>query len=141
VQLKIQSRTEKLHLVREFISEAARKYGFDEEAVGKIALAVDEACTNVIKHAYNYAPDRELQVNIQKSGTNLEVVITHDGKSFDPEAIKPPNMPDYLKHFRHGGLGMHLMRSLMDKVEYRAASNKKNEVHLLIQLPAGTSRS
>lgn len=141
MQLKIKSRTEKLHLVREFISEAARKYGFDEEAVGKIALAVDEACTNVIKHAYNYAPDRELQVNILKSGKNLEVVITHDGKSFDPEAIKPPNMPDYLKHFRHGGLGMHLMRSLMDRVEYRSGSNKKNEVHLLIQLPDGSSRS
>ena len=56
----ILSRTDKLLEVREFVLEAARNSGFSEEEASKIVLAVDEACTNVIKHAYQFAPDRTI---------------------------------------------------------------------------------
>jgi serine/threonine-protein kinase RsbW len=135
LDLKIQSQTEKLSFVREFVSEAAKRFGFDEESVSKIALAVDEACTNVIKHSYEYAPNRDIEIRILTKNTTFEIIITHQGKSFDPQAIKSPDMKEYLSHFRRGGLGMHLMRSLMDKVEYKSAGNNKSEVHLLKHLP------
>ena len=135
MELKIQSQTEKLIFVREFVSEAARKFGFDDEGVSKIALAVDEACTNVIKHSYNYAPNHEIEINILTKKSVFEVVIIHQGKSFDPAAVKPPDMKEYLSHFRRGGLGMHLMRSLMDGVEYKMSKDQKNEVHLVKRLP------
>ncbi|MBI1806743.1 MAG: ATP-binding protein [Ignavibacteria bacterium] len=141
MQLKIKSQTEKLSTVREFVSEAARQFGFDEESVGKVALAVDEACTNVIKHSYEFAPHKEINIKIVTNGDAFEVIITHQGKSFDPQAIKSPDMREYLSHFRRGGLGMHLMRSLMDKVEYRTLSDKKSEVRLIKHLPANVSRS
>jgi serine/threonine-protein kinase RsbW len=131
VPLKIPSRTEKLHVVREFVSEAARAFGFDEESVNKIALAVDEACTNVIKHSYRFAPNKDIDIRIVTADGSFEVIITHHGKTFDPDAVKSPDMREYLTHYRHGGLGMHLMRSLMDKVEYRVLSDKKSEVHLV----------
>ena len=140
MELKIQSQTEKLIFVREFVSEAARKFGFDDETVSKIALAVDEACTNVIKHSYSYATNREIEVNIVAKNSTFEVIIVHQGKSFDPAAVKPPDMKEYLSHFRRGGLGMHLMRSLMDGVEYRTSKNKKNEVHLVKRLPQKVAR-
>ncbi len=131
MQLKIKSQTEKLHLVRDFVSEAAREFGFDEETVSKIALAVDEACTNIIKHSYNYASNKDIEVKILTTNGTFEVVISHSGKSFDPAAIKAPDMREYLSHYRHGGLGMHLMRSLMDKIEYKKFSEEKSEVHLV----------
>jgi serine/threonine-protein kinase RsbW len=140
LELKIQSQTEKLIFVREFVSEAARKFGFDEETVSKIALAVDEACTNVIKHSYDYAPNREIEVLIKTKGTAFEVVIVHQGKSFDPAAVKSPDMKEYLSHFRRGGLGMHLMRSLMDDVAYTTAKDRRNEVHLVKRLPVNAAR-
>ena len=140
MHLRIASRTDKLSDVREFVSDAARHFGFDEEAVNKIALAVDEACTNVIKHAYEYASNRHIDVTIRAAEGNLEIVITHDGKSFDPQTIRPPDMTEYLTHYRHGGLGMHLMRSLMDKVEYRNLPNKRSEVHLSKRIPIGSNQ-
>jgi serine/threonine-protein kinase RsbW len=140
LELKIQSQTEKLIFVREFVSEAARKFGFDDEAVSKIALAVDEACTNVIKHSYDYAPNREIEVKIATKNTTFEVVIIHQGKSFDPQAVKSPDMKEYLTHFRRGGLGMHLMRSLMDGVEYRTGKDQRSEVHLVKHLPLKVAR-
>jgi len=141
VQLKIKSQTDKLHLVRDFVSEAARECGFDEESVSKIALAVDEACTNVIKHSYEYATDKDIEISVKTGKSDFEVIIVHQGKSFDPQAIKPPDMREYLTHYRRGGLGMHLMRSLMDRVEYRTSLNtKKSEVHLVKQIPHGVKR-
>jgi serine/threonine-protein kinase RsbW len=131
LQLKIKSKTDKLYFVRDFVSDAARNFGFDEEAVSKIALAVDEACTNIIKHSYNYAPNKELDVRIITNEKVFEVVITHQGKLFDPSAIHAPNMQEYLSSYRRGGLGMHLMKLLMDKVDYKILPNQTCEVHLV----------
>ncbi len=130
-RLTILSQTGNLSEVRDFVSAAARRYGFDEESVNKIALAVDEACTNIIKHAYNFASDRQIDVAVTTRDGTFEVIITHNGKTFDPQAIHSPDMREYLSHFRRGGLGLHLMRSLMDTVEYRSLPDQRSEVHLI----------
>ena len=128
--MTIKSRTEKLALVREFVSDAARRFGFDEEAINKIALAVDEACTNVIKHSYKFATDKDIDISVAAKGSSFEIVIRDQGKAFDPEAVKKPDMKEYLSQYRRGGLGMYLMRSLMDNVEYHALPGSKNEVRM-----------
>ena len=140
LELKIQSQTEKLSFVREFVSEAAKNFGFDEESVSKIALAVDEACTNVIKHSYDFAPNKDIEIKIMTKNNTFEIIIIHQGKSFDPDAVKSPDMKEYLSHFRRGGLGMHLMRSLMDTVEYKTIANKRSEVHLVKHLPVKVAK-
>ncbi len=134
-RLSILSQTEKLSDVRDFVSAAARQAGFDEEGVNKIALAVDEACTNIIKHAYGNASDRRIDIDVLTRNGELEIVITHNGKTFDPAAVRTPDMREYLSHFRRGGLGLHLMRSLMDHVEYRSLSDQRSEVHLIKRKP------
>jgi serine/threonine-protein kinase RsbW len=131
----IESKTEQLQAVRRFVSDAASKFGFDEDSVGKIALAVDEACTNVIKHSYGFDPGHRIDLHIEMRNGTFEVIIAHNGKSFNPEAVKAPDMREYLSKFRRGGLGMHLMRSLMDKVEYKSLENNRHEVHLVKNLP------
>jgi serine/threonine-protein kinase RsbW len=140
VHLHIQSQTEKLSLVRDFVGAAAQQFGFDEESTGKIMLAVDEACTNIIKHSYEYVPNKDIDLEIRTNGKKFEIVITHRGKSFDPNAIKSPNMREYLSHFQRGGLGMHLMRSLMDKVEYKTFPDSINRVHLIKYLPVSVGK-
>lgn len=129
--MTIESRTERLREVREFVSATARDIGFQEDAVHKIALCCDEACTNVIKHSYENATDRTIDIGVVAGKDQIEIVITHDGKSFDPDLIKPPDMKEYLSHYRRGGLGLHLIRSLMDRVFYKQGNGKKCEVHLV----------
>jgi serine/threonine-protein kinase RsbW len=133
--LHIESRTDRLIAVREFVSAAARQFGFQEEDVSKIALAVDEACTNIIKHAYKFDPGKEITVSIRSDNGAFEVVIRDRGKEFDPKIIQTPDMKEYLTHFRRGGLGVFLMKSLMDKVEYNITPGKMNEVRLIKYLP------
>ncbi len=141
MQLHIHSQTEKLHLVRDFIAEAAREYGFDDETTGKIMLAVDEACTNVIKHAYGYAADKDIDLEIVSNGKTFEIVITHSGKSFDPQMVHSPDMKEYFRKFQRGGLGIHLMRTLMDDVRYETLPGNRSAVRLVKRLPVATQRT
>ncbi len=133
--IHIESRTDRLIAVREFVSASARKFGFSDEEVSKIALAVDEACTNVIKHAYKFDPTKDITVTIRPRGRTFEVSIKDTGREFDPGEIMAPDMKEYLTHYRRGGLGIYLMKSLMDKVEYDIEPGKKNEVRLTKYLP------
>jgi serine/threonine-protein kinase RsbW len=136
VHLRIQSQTGQLHLVREFVSSAAREFGFDEESAGKIILAVDEACTNIIKHSYENSPSNDIDVEVTTNGRRFEVIMTHKGKSFNPESVKTPDMKEYFKQFQRGGLGIHLMRSLMDAVEYKTLPDHSNQILLAKNLPS-----
>jgi len=133
--IEVESRTERLIEVRDFVSERARAFGFADEDVSKIALAVDEACTNVIKHAYRFDPTKIIRVSVSGRNSEFQVVIEDNGVRFDPAVVQPPDMKDYLTHYRRGGLGVYLMRSLMDRVEYSIAQGKANEVRLFKNLP------
>lgn len=128
--LHIESRTDRLIAVREFVSDAARQFGFSDEDVSKIALAVDEACTNIIKHAYRYDPNRHITIAVHGEDAAFQVVITDTGLQFHPEAVHSPDMREYMQNYRRGGLGIYLMKSLMDKVEYNMEPGKPNEVRL-----------
>ena len=114
--LNVESRTEHLIAVRDFVSTAARDFGFSDEDVSKIALAVDEACTNIIKHAYQFDPAKSIKVTVKRGNGAFEVAISDTGKQFNPSELQTPDMKEYLSHFRRGGLGVYLMRTMMDKV-------------------------
>lgn len=133
--IQVESRTERLIAVRDFVSEAARAFGFGDEDISKIALAVDEACTNVIKHAYRSDPTKIIRVDVSAADRAFEVAIRDEGAQFNPTQVHAPDMREYLTHYRRGGLGMYLMKSLMDKVEYSIVSGKANEVRLTKYLP------
>lgn len=137
----IRSRTDHLLEVREFVLDAARQFGFGEEEASKIVLAVDEACTNIIKHAYHYAPDKRIEITIYRQDGEFEVRITDEGKAFDPATVTLPDIKQHLTHYRRGGLGVYLMRKLMDKVEYSLSKGRKNEVRLTKYLKADHSQA
>jgi len=129
--LKIDSRTDRLIVVRQFVSDAAREFGFAEDDISKISLAVDEACTNVIKHAYGFDKSKTLKITVVPGKDRLEILITDTGKQFDPDKISTPDMKEYLTHYRKGGLGVYLMKKLMDEVDYQPLPGGKNEVRLV----------
>lgn len=131
LKLKIYSKTESLVEVRNFVSEAALNFGFDEETANKIVLAVDEACTNIIKHAYKYVPDKIIEIEVRPNSEKFEVKLTDYGISFDPRVVKTPNIKSSIMKYRKGGLGMYLMKSLVDKVEYNMNQNRRNTVRII----------
>ena len=128
--LKIPSITENLQMIREFVLKIAEKAGFNEETQEQIALAVDEACTNVIKHAHHHDARRLMDIQIQTDTIKMKIIITDKGRGFDITKLKDPNVKQFIKESRHGGLGIYLIKTLMDEVDYDFRPGIKNQVLL-----------
>jgi serine/threonine-protein kinase RsbW len=128
--LKVKSRTDNLSEIRDFISSNAAKAGIDAESIDNIMLAVDEACTNIIKHAYDSYPDGEIIIKIKSDNKKFTIIIVDYGQTFDPTAVPKPDLKKYYREHKVGGLGMYLMRTLMDDVEYTTVPGKYNQVLL-----------
>jgi serine/threonine-protein kinase RsbW len=130
-KLRIPNQTDNLEIIRNFVSGIARKAGFKEEAVNKIELAVDEACSNVIEHSYQKDENQHIDIAVRIDYQKLIVIVTDHGKSFDFSRVGAPDMKQYLAELRVGGLGIYLMKMLMDEVEYQSVPGVKNEVRMV----------
>lgn len=129
-RLIVQSRTENLSSIRDFIASSAREAGITEDVVENIILAVDEACSNIIKHAYKLNPEGEIIIELDLKDDKFKVTIQDHGVSFEPDSVPEPDLQKYYRQRRVGGLGMYLMKSLMDDVQYISVPGKYNRVLL-----------
>ncbi|UCE20017.1 MAG: ATP-binding protein [Gemmatimonadota bacterium] len=130
-ELKIPSQTDNLELIRDFVSKVSAKVGFHDDDVDKIQIAVDEACTNVIKHAYDKEGEDHIGIIIKIDYQKLAIIVTDRGKGFDPKTLELPRMEAYLAELRVGGLGIYLMKTLMDEVNYDIQPGVRNEVRMV----------
>lgn len=130
-ELKVKSSTDNLGHIRNFVKESAQTAGISEAVAGKVILAVDEACTNIIKHAYKYSPKGDIFIKIRTDKSKFIITIVDEGDHFDPNNVPEPNLPKLQKERKSGGLGMFLMKKLMDEVKYTNLSSNKNQVVLV----------
>lgn len=129
-ELRVKSKTENLSEIREFISANALNAGIAQKTVENIMLAVDEACTNIIKHAYKLSPEGEIIIKIKYDEDKFTITIVDYGNSFEPESVPLPDLQKYYRERKVGGLGMYLMKILMDDVKYVSVPGKYNQVLL-----------
>ncbi|MCS7012610.1 MAG: ATP-binding protein [Chloroherpetonaceae bacterium] len=132
--LTILSRTDELGRVRAFVREAALQFGFSAADAEKIVLATDEACANVIRHGYNGEPFHFINISIETNGRAFAVVIDDDGKSYDLRTHIIPDTQQYFKERQRGGLGIKLIRLLVDEIDY-IADGSHNRLRLTKRLP------
>ena len=123
----------KLPDIRNFIESVLADTPFRRKDVTAILLAIEEACTNVIRHAYLYA-EGTLKIKISIHRDKLGISIYDRGRSFDFEKLTDPNLDHYVKTGRKGGLGIYLIRKVTDKVSYHT-SGGVNELRLLKNFP------
>ncbi len=133
--LQVPSSTENLALIREFVTSAAQQAGFDQSEIAKLELAVDEACANVIEHAYGgQDATKEVIVRVTFDHETLSIDIEDTGRGFDPDEIRPEELEQLISKRKTGGLGMRLMKTLMDEVRYEIEPGKKNALHMTKRL-------
>jgi anti-sigma regulatory factor (Ser/Thr protein kinase) len=122
--LTLPSETSFLGLVREVTRKMAETAGFDPGTADHLALAVEEAATNVIEHAYRGAADREVEIRIEDRGREFQVEVVDSGHTVDPSAVPDVDLRRYAQERRTGGLGMHLMEKIMDSVTFRRSAGR-----------------
>ncbi|ABK18132.1 ATP-binding protein [Syntrophobacter fumaroxidans] len=103
-----------LFLVRGVVERLAQRMDYPPEDVNRMVLAVDEACTNVIRHAYANSPDKRIVITFTAHEDRLEIGIRDFGIPADPDGFAPRD----LQEVKPGGLGLHFIRSAMDEITY-----------------------
>jgi anti-sigma regulatory factor (Ser/Thr protein kinase) len=120
--LRVPSTTEFLASIRDTTKRVAELGGCDAAVAEQVALAVDEASTNVIEHAYRGAHDRQIELRFLLSPEELRVEIVDDGAPVNRRALPEVDLKRYASERRSGGLGVHLMGRIMDTVTFRRTS-------------------
>jgi len=111
--------------IRQFVRDSLQGYPIEEVMLGEIVLALDEMCSNLMIHAHHCNPDDlfELIVDTDKASM-LVFKIVDDGNTFDINSFHEPTLDRIVHQKRKGGLGIRLVKSIMDSVDYTRQSGK-----------------
>jgi len=113
-RIDVPARPDRLKLVRSVVSEVAANTGCNEDTVRDLTLAVDEACQNVIRHAYGNDEAGRMILEARVQGGGLTFYLRDFAPPVDVSQVCPRDLEDV----RPGGLGIHLMRAVLDEVEF-----------------------
>lgn len=127
IECRIAAAASRLRLLRCVIKDTAQYIGIDDSLCGNLVLAVNEACMNIIQHAYKNEPDREIHLTIIRNQKGIVFNLQDDAPCVDLSRIKSRN----LSNIRPGGLGVHFMKKIMDEVEYGECSGRGNTLTLI----------
>jgi serine/threonine-protein kinase RsbW len=126
--LTVPGQFEQLAQIAEFVTRAAREAGLTEDDVFHVEMAVDEACSNIIEHAYaDRIGDIDLACTSSAPGA-FEITIRDSGRPFNPDAVAAPGpgASADLEDLNEGGLGLYFMRKLMDEVRFEMVAGQGN---------------
>lgn len=132
--MQISSDLSELARVRTFVGQLLGKIpcsSLSEEVKSQLALAVHEALTNIMKHAYQGRPDQRIQMEVELCPEKITFRLCHWGKGFEPGEIGPP---DFVEDSRQPGFGLYIIDQVADEVRYLRDAHGKNSVYLVKNL-------
>lgn len=124
-------RFESLPKVSEFVSRAAKSAGLSDKAVYAVQLAVDEACSNIIDHAYGGEDRGMMECSVKVDNEGLTVILRDRGDPFNPQDIPDPQVNIPLERLKPRGVGVFLMRKMVDEVHYEYSPEGGNILTLV----------
>lgn len=126
--VRFPGRFDSLPKIGAFVEQAARAAGLDDKAIYAVELAVDEACSNIIDHAYGGEGIGEVECSVRVSQGQLTVVLEDHGRPFDPKNIPAPELKVPIEKLKPRGVGFFLMRKMMDEIHYEYTSDGGNRL-------------
>jgi serine phosphatase RsbU (regulator of sigma subunit)/anti-sigma regulatory factor (Ser/Thr protein kinase)/methyl-accepting chemotaxis protein/transposase len=132
-RVTFEAKEEKLSDIRNYFREILSGTVFNQKELTSILLAIEEACTNVIRHAYLYGPG-EIQIKTTLSSDKAIFELEDSGRAFDFDATVTPDLERYVETGRKGGLGLYLIRKIMDDVSYHSHKGV-NHLKLVKHIP------
>jgi serine/threonine-protein kinase RsbW len=117
--------------ISDFIVDLAENAGFSPNDVYAIQTAVDEACANIIDHAYGAEDVGNIEIKVSNLKDSIQIILHDEGEPFDPMDVPDPDITSPLEIRRERGLGIFFMRKLMDKVIFEFSSKKGNTLTLV----------
>ena len=129
-QLTVAGHFKSLAQISDFVHRAAVKAGLDERAIFAVKMAVDEACTNIIQHAYGGEGRGKIQLRCETLAEGLQVAIYDQGIPFAPSQVPELDTQAPLQQRQPGGMGMFFIGQLVDSVEFKFNTPQGNQLTL-----------
>jgi len=129
-RLVINSELKHLKLARYFILRILRKVNVAPSDENKIVLATDEALSNIVEHAYEFNKSGYIDINVEVDPRQFQIRIMNGGRDFDMGKVKIKDIVEHIKQGKKRGLGIFLMRRIMDEVKY-SFKNGQNQLILI----------
>ncbi|MEA3337522.1 MAG: ATP-binding protein [Chloroflexota bacterium] len=136
--LVISSDLDQLPRVLDFVREACRLAAMSNDDAFACELAADEACTNIMEHAYGSSGDGKIRIQCRCEEDRFFLIFRDRGEPFDPALVKEPNLGSDLMEREVGGLGLHFIRSLMDEISFEFNELEGNTLIMVKRLGPGT---
>jgi anti-sigma regulatory factor (Ser/Thr protein kinase) len=130
IHLRVASHPENLARIRCLMSEVTSKISLAGQEPGSIILAVDEACSNIIKHSCKNDDTRTIDLSVRLKSNALIISIVDDGILFGVDELKSRD----LKEVKPGGLGLHIIKQVMDTVVYSCTPEGFNKIKMIKKL-------
>lgn len=135
VRVQLLSQARYLSGARDLVAAIAKRYGFEDQVSGQMALAIDEALCNVLRHGYSGADDKPIWLSIwplcettgQPAG-GIRIVIEDEARQVDPSVIKGRDLAE----IRPGGLGVYIIQQVMDHARYEKRSGAQGGMRLVM---------
>lgn len=128
--LRVAAELDNLSAVRRFVMDRLAALAVDPEVAHDVILATDEAVTNVIVHGYQGRPG-SVEIEVGRSGESLVVHVRDQAPPFDPTRVPPPDLNLPLEQRPYGGMGVYIIRKLMDRMSHRLTPQGGNELILV----------
>lgn len=139
-ELVITSELQQLPQVRELVANALHQGRFPERYLNRLMIVADEAVSNIIEHGYEGKTDQATTIHIALTVTPDEyrILITDQGMRYDPNESDEVDIANHVTTGRGGGLGVSLMRKIMDVIEYQYQAGQRNRL-LLVKFAGSSS--
>jgi len=131
--IQFTAKFEFLDEIRDFVGNIARDGGFGDKDIYNIQLATDEAASNIIEHAYEGVNDGLFELSCGMQGNAIRIILVDHGEPFDPSVVPTPDLKADLSERKIGGLGIFLMRKLMDEVHYDSRPEQNSNTLTMIK--------
>ena len=117
--LKVSCQKDKLQNIRTFVHDRLKHYTLSEVTLGQLVLAVDEVCSNLMIHSHKCNPHHSIELTIRiETGNSIIFEISDKGRGFDFHTYQEPCLDEIIKARKKGGIGLLLVKRIMDRIEY-----------------------
>jgi anti-sigma regulatory factor (Ser/Thr protein kinase) len=124
ITIRISASVHEIERLNRLIRQFGELHDLPSRALYSVNLALDEVVSNIVLYGYEDSNDDPIVVKMEVRGAELMASVEDSGREFDPLSLPTPDLNAPLDQREVGGLGIHLMRSLMDEVAYRRHDGK-----------------
>ena len=131
VTLTVPSHPKYLYVIRSAVYPIVIDAGFPRKDAHKIVLAIDEACSNIIEHAYGGEERGDIECTCDETKDKLTIILCDQGEPFNPDEVAEPDLSLPLEDRDNHGLGLYFMRKWMDEIRFEHPTNGGNSVIMI----------